>query len=58
MASRFRRKATRRPDPSLDLLDPLLEMCVARIDIAPRIEDRDHRLATVVSAIETHLGGA
>ena len=33
------------PDAALDLLDALLEMRVARVDVAPGVDDRDHRLA-------------
>jgi hypothetical protein len=52
------RKAAGLPDAALDLLDPLLEMRVAGIDVAPGVDDGDHRLARVVAAVKAHLRGA
>ena len=52
------RESPRLPDTALDLLDPLLEVRVAGIDVAPGVEDRDHRLAGVVRARVAHLRGA
>ncbi len=43
------------PDAPLDVLDAFLEMHVAGVEIAPRVEDRDHRLARVLAAVESHL---
>src|SRR3954466_10840147 len=48
----------RLPDAPLDLLNPLLEMGVARVDVAPGIDDRDHRLAGIVGAVIAQRGGA
>ena len=51
------REPTGRPHPALDILHTLLEMRVARIDVTPGIDDRDHRLAPVIRGVETHLRG-
>ena len=42
-------KAARLPDAALHLLGALAEMRVARVDVAPRVDDRDDRLAGVVA---------
>ena len=54
----FNRKAARLPYAALHLLDPLLEMGVAGIDVAPGVDDRDHRLPGIIGAIIAHLRGA
>src|SRR4029077_3346353 len=43
------------PDAALHLLYPLLEMRVTGIDVAPGIDDADHRLDPVILSVETHL---
>jgi hypothetical protein len=48
----------RLPDAAFDFFNALLEVRVARIDIAPRIDDRDDRLARVVASVKAHLRGA
>src|SRR5690606_11530728 len=45
-------------DAALDLLDALLEVAVAGIDVAPGIDDGDHRIARIVGAVIAHLRGA
>ena len=42
------RKSARLPDAALHFLGALAEMRVARVDVAPRVDDRDHRLAEVI----------
>ena len=49
------RKAARLPDPALHFLGALPEMRVAGIDVAPRVDDGDDRLALVVGARIAHL---
>jgi hypothetical protein len=45
----------RLPDAALDFLGALPEVAVARVDVAPRVDDRDHRLADVIRARVAHL---
>ena len=52
------REAAGLPDAALHLLGALAEVRVARVDVAPRVDDRDHRLAEVVAARVAHLRGA
>ena len=52
------REPARLPDAALHLLHALLEVRVARVDVTPRVDDRDHRLAPVVGAVVAHLRGA
>ena len=52
------RKAAGLPDPALHFLDALLEVGVAMIDVRPRVDDRDHRLACIVGAVVAHLRGS
>ncbi len=52
------REAAGLPDAALDLLGALLEVRVAGVDVAPGVDDRDHRLAGVVAAVIAHLRGA
>ena len=52
------REAPRLPDAALHLLDALLEVAVAGIDVAPRVDDRDHRLAAIIVRRVAHLRGA
>jgi hypothetical protein len=47
----------RPPRPPLHLLHALLGMRVTRIDVTPRIDDRNHHLAAVVGAVQPHLRG-
>ena len=58
MRRHLHRKTAGLPDAALDLLDPLLEVRVAGIDVAPGVEDGDDRLAGVVAAVKAHLRGA
>ena len=51
-------KAAGLPHAALDLLRAAAEMGVALIDLAPGVDDRDHRLAGVVLAAVAHLQGA
>ena len=51
----FHREAARLPYAALHFLDALLEVGVAGIDVAPGVDDGDHRLAGVVAAVVTHL---
>jgi hypothetical protein len=51
------RKAAGLPDAALDLLDALLKWR-GRVDVAPGVDDGDHRLARVVAAVIAHLRGA
>ena len=41
--------------PRLTSSRPIAQVRVARVDLAPRVHDRDHRLAGVVRAVEAHL---
>src|SRR5262249_49950498 len=43
------------PDAALDVLDTLGEMAVALREIAPRVDDADHRLAEKILARVSHL---
>ncbi len=54
----FDRKATGLPDAALHFFDALFEVRVARVDLAPRVDDGDHRLAHVIRRVVTHLRGA
>ena len=54
----FDREASRLPHAALHLLHPLLEMGVAGVDVAPGVDDRDHRLSRVIGALIAHLRGA
>ena len=49
------REAARLPDAALHFLGALPEMRVTRIDVAPRVDDRDDRLALVIGARIAHL---
>ena len=51
----FDREAARLPHAALHLLDPLLEVGVAGVDVAPGVDDRDHRLACIIGAVVAHL---
>src|SRR4029079_2549021 len=51
-------KSSRLPDAALHLFGALAEVRVARVDLAPRVDDRDHGLAGVVGPVVTHLRGA
>src|SRR5262249_12740392 len=46
------------PDAALDVLDTLGEMAVTLREIAPRVDDADHRLAKKILARVAHLQGA
>ena len=52
------RKSARLPDAALHFLGALAEVRVARIDVAPRVDDRDNGLADVFAARIAHLRGA
>ena len=52
------REPARLPHAALHVLDALLEVRVARVDVAPRVDDRDDRLAAVIRGVEAHLRGA
>ena len=54
-AGTSKRKPARLPDASLDVLGAIAQVRVARVDLAPRVHDRDHGLARVVRAVEAHL---
>ena len=54
-AGHLQRKPARLPDAALDVLRAIAQMRVARVDLAPRVHDRDHGLARVVRAVEAHL---
>ena len=43
---------------ALDLFNALLEMGVAGVDVAPGVDDRDHRFAHVIAAVVAHACGA
>src|SRR5262249_33984910 len=49
------REAARLPDAALDLLGPLTQMHVARIQLRPGVEDGDHRLALVLGRADAKL---
>ena len=49
------RKAARLPDAALHFLGALAEVRVAGIDVAPRVDDGDDRLALVIGARVAHL---
>ena len=49
------REAARLPDAALDLLRPSPQMCVARIDVAPGIDDRDDGLVCEFRMVVAHL---
>ena len=49
------RETTRLPYAAFDFLDALLEMRVARVQIAPCVDDRDHGLAAEVFPRVAHL---
>src|SRR3954447_2174760 len=51
----FDGKAAALPDAALHLLGARAQMRMARIEIAPRVEDADHRLAGEILVIVTHL---
>ena len=51
------REAPCLPHPPLDFLYPLLEVAVAGVDIAPGVDDGNHRLARIVAAVVAHLRG-
>jgi hypothetical protein len=51
-------ESSRLPHAALHFLDALLEMRVARIEIAPRAQDSDDRLAAEVLPRVAHLQGA
>ena len=51
----FDRKAAGLPDAALDILDPLGKVGVALGEIAPGVDDADHRLAEKILARIAHL---
>ena len=55
IAGHLDREAARLPHAALDVLGALAEVAVAGADVAPGVEDRDHRLARVVGALVAHL---
>jgi hypothetical protein len=52
------RKAPGLPNTALDLFHPLLEVGVTGVDVAPSVDDGNHRFARVVTAVVAHLRGA
>jgi len=52
------REAAGLVDAALDLLRARAEVGMARVDVAPGVDDRDHGLARVVGAVVAHLRGA
>ena len=48
-------KAAGLPDAALDVLGALAQMAVAGVDLAPGVEDADHRLAGPVGAVVAEL---
>ncbi len=54
----LQRKSPRLQHAALDLFSALAEMLVARVDVAPGVDDRDDRLAEIVGARIAHLRGA
>jgi hypothetical protein len=48
-------KAAGLPDAALDVFRPLAQMAVAGVDVAPGVEDADHRLAGPVGAVIAEL---
>ena len=54
----FEREAAGLPDAALHVLDAGAEMDVARIDVAPRVDDGDDRLAHEIGQRVAHLQGA
>ena len=54
----FDRKAACLEHTTLDVLDPMLEMGVAWVDVGPRIHNADQRLARPVFGPVAHLHGA
>ncbi len=51
----FQRKPARLQHATLHFLRALPEMRMARVDVAPRVDDRDDRLALVIGARIAHL---
>jgi hypothetical protein len=49
------RKATGLPDAPFDFFHALLEVRVARVHLAPRVQDRNHRLACILLTAVAHL---
>jgi hypothetical protein len=49
------RKAAGLPDAAFHILGALAQMAVARIDLAPRVDDADHRLAGPILAVIAEL---
>ncbi|MEY9772781.1 hypothetical protein ABIA14_005122 [Sinorhizobium fredii] len=49
------RKAPRLPDTALDLLGASAQMRMARVDVAPGIDNRDHRLGGDFLLVVAHL---
>jgi hypothetical protein len=49
------RKSARLPDSTLDIFGTLAEVSVARIDVAPGVDDRNDWLATIIRGVVSHL---
>jgi hypothetical protein len=58
MHRQLQREAAGLQDAALHILDAVLEVGVARIEVRPGIEDGDHRLADPVLRPIAHLHGA
>src|ERR1700738_5366716 len=57
MAGISPREAPALPHPPLHIFRTLSQMAVARIDVAPRVDDGDDRLARIVSLHAAHGRG-